>query len=116
MQALLVVDAQNEFSPRGLRPVPNHESAVRAILAHVTRARRERRPIAWIQHHNKPTESRAFVPGSWGAARSDGMGGREDGAGGRGTGLGSGIRRQWGAEAGRTDTRRGRAPAGAAAR
>ena len=78
MQALLVVDPQNEFSPRGLRPVPNHDSAVRAILAHVTRARQERRPIAWIQHHNKPSESRAFIPGSWGAELSEGMGRLED--------------------------------------
>jgi nicotinamidase-related amidase len=74
MQALLVVDAQNEFSPRGLRPVPNHASALRAILAHVARARAGNRPIAWVQHHNKPAESRAFVPGTWGAALSDGLG------------------------------------------
>ena len=28
MQALLVVDVQNEFSPEGLRPVPNHAEAL----------------------------------------------------------------------------------------
>lgn len=74
MQALLVVDAQNEFSPNGVRPVPNHAAAVRAILSHVGAARREARPIAWIQHHNKPGESRAFIPGTWGAELTVGMG------------------------------------------
>jgi nicotinamidase-related amidase len=74
MQALVVVDAQNEFSPNGLRPVPNHASALAAIHRHVTEARRNGNPIAWVQHYNKPTESRAFVPGSWGAALSPGLG------------------------------------------
>ena len=73
-QALLVVDAQNEFSARGLRAVPNHTEAMTAILAHVGEARAEGRPIAWVQHHNKPTESRAFVPGTWGAELSPGLG------------------------------------------
>ena len=75
-QALIVVDAQNEFSPTGLRPVPGHASALAAIVQHVASARAERRPIAWVQHHNRPTESRAFVPGSWGAAFSRGLGPR----------------------------------------
>jgi nicotinamidase-related amidase len=73
-QALIVVDAQNEFSAPGLRPVPNHASALEAIVEHVAVARARRRPIAWIQHHNRPDESRAFVPGSWGAALSPGLG------------------------------------------
>jgi nicotinamidase-related amidase len=74
MQALLVVDAQNEFSSAGQRAVPNHDAAVRAILAHVAQARNDARPIAWIQHFNKPEESPAFIPGTWGAALSPGMG------------------------------------------
>jgi nicotinamidase-related amidase len=74
MQALLVVDAQNEFSARGLRPVPNHPEPLVAILRHVEQARRDGRPIAWVRHHNKPTESPAFVPGSWGAELSPGIG------------------------------------------
>lgn len=74
MQALLVVDAQNEFSPRGLRPIADHAAALDAIRAHVATARAERRPIAWVQHHNRPDESRAFVPGSWGAELSPGLG------------------------------------------
>jgi nicotinamidase-related amidase len=74
MQALLVVDVQNEFSANGLRPVPNHEMALAAIHRHVAVARRAGRPIAWVRHHNKPTESRAFVPGSWGAEFSPGIG------------------------------------------
>lgn len=75
-QALVVVDAQNEFSAAGLRPVPNHTSALAAIVYHVDRARSEARPIAWVRHHNKPDESPAFIPGSWGAAFSPGLGPR----------------------------------------
>jgi nicotinamidase-related amidase len=76
MEALLVVDAQNEFSPRGLRPVANHASALRQIQARVDQARREGRPIAWVRHHNRPHESRAFIPGSWGAELSPDLGPR----------------------------------------
>jgi nicotinamidase-related amidase len=75
-QALIVVDAQNEFSAEGKRPVPNHTSALAAILDHVDRARGERRPIAWVRHHNKPSESPAFIPQSWGADFSPGLGPR----------------------------------------
>ncbi|HET7552727.1 MAG TPA: isochorismatase family cysteine hydrolase [Gemmatimonadaceae bacterium] len=67
MRALIVVDVQNEFSPSGLRPVPNHASALAAIQRWVDCARAEGWAIAWVQHHNRPDESRAFVPGSWGA-------------------------------------------------
>jgi nicotinamidase-related amidase len=74
MEALLVVDAQNEFSPRGRRPVPNHGEALERIFERVEEARRLRRPIAWLQHHNKPNESPAFIPGSWGAELSPGLG------------------------------------------
>lgn len=77
MQALIVVDAQNEFSPQGLRPVPNHAAALATILSHVDEARREGRPIGWVLHHNKPHESPAFVPGTWGAQLSPGLGPRE---------------------------------------
>jgi len=73
-QALIVVDAQNEFSAVGRRPVPNHTSALAAIVDHVDRARREGRPIAWVRHHNKPGESPAFLPNSWGAEFSAGLG------------------------------------------
>ena len=74
MQGLLVVDAQNEFSAKGLRPVPNHRQALEHIIQHAQAARDERRPIAWVRHHNKPQESKAFVPGSWGAELSAGLG------------------------------------------
>ena len=73
-QALIVVDAQNEFSAKGKRPVPNHVSALAAIVEHVEQARRDKRPIAWVRHHNKPNESPAFVPHSWGAEFSPGLG------------------------------------------
>lgn len=74
MQALIVVDAQNEFSAEGLRPVPNHTEALECIHARVTDARRSGLPIAWVRHHNRPNESRAFVPGTWGAELSSGLG------------------------------------------
>lgn len=76
-QALIVVDAQNEFSPGGKRTVPNHAAALAAILGHVERARDARQPIAWVRHHNRPHESPAFLPGSWGAELSPGLGPRE---------------------------------------
>ena len=79
MQALLVVDVQNEFSASGLRPVPNHASALAAIRGHVAEARRDRRPISWVKHYNRPNESRAFVPGTWGSELSPGMGPSEGG-------------------------------------
>lgn len=74
MKALLVVDAQNEFSPEGQRPVPNHAAALAHIRRHMRQTRMERQAIAWVQHYNKPHESRAFVPGSWGAELSPGLG------------------------------------------
>lgn len=74
--ALIIVDAQNEFSADGQRPVPNHRDALAAIGEHVARARREGQPIAWVQHHNRPSESAAFIPGSWGAELSPGLGPR----------------------------------------
>lgn len=77
MRALLVVDAQNEFSTRGLRAVPNHAQAIQHITELVQRSRDERQPIAWIRHHNRPDESRAFVPGSWGADLSPEFGPRD---------------------------------------
>jgi len=73
-EALIVIDAQNEFSATGLRPVPNHASALEVIMEHVAVARARQQPIAWVQHRNRPDESRAFVPGSWGAALSPGLG------------------------------------------
>jgi len=74
MQALLVIDAQNEFSAAGQRPVENHALALQAIEAHVQMARAKKQPIAWVKHYNRPHESRAFVPGTWGAELSPGLG------------------------------------------
>lgn len=73
-QALIVVDAQNEFSAGGKRPVPNHSAALAAIQHHVNRAREDRRVIAWVRHHNKPDESPAFTLGSWGVDFSPDLG------------------------------------------
>lgn len=74
MQVLIVVDAQNEFSADGLRPVPNHLEALECIRARVADARSGGLPIAWVRHYNKPSESRAFIPGTWGAELSPGLG------------------------------------------
>jgi nicotinamidase-related amidase len=74
MKALIIVDAQNEFSPQGRRPVPNHAHALETILRRVAEARGAGRPIAWVRHHNRPEEYPAFAPGSWGAAYSPGLG------------------------------------------
>ncbi len=74
MQALIVVDAQNEFSPEGRRPVPNHAAALARIHAWVAQARGEGWPIAWVRHYNRPHESPAFLPGTWGSELSPGLG------------------------------------------
>jgi len=74
MQALIVVDAQNEFSPEGLRAVPGHERYLKRIQRRVQEARQQKQPIAWVRHYNRPHESRAFVPGTWGSELSPGLG------------------------------------------
>jgi nicotinamidase-related amidase len=74
MRALVVVDAQNEFSPGGLRPVPNHAAVVAAITRRVEEARAAGWPIAWVRHHNRPGESIRFLPGTWGAEFTPGFG------------------------------------------
>jgi nicotinamidase-related amidase len=74
MQAVIVIDAQNEFSRNGKRPVPNFNGAIDGINARVGQARLFQRPIAWVRHFNRPDESPAFVPGSWGAEFHAGLG------------------------------------------
>lgn len=73
MQALIVVNPQNEFSPKGIRPVANHAEVLQRIAERVEEFRAECRPIAWIKHYNKPDEPIAFVPKSWGAEFSPGF-------------------------------------------
>ena len=74
MRTLIVIDAQNEFSRKGKRAVTNHADAMKVIAKRVEQARHEGRPIAWVRHHNRPTESPAFQPGTWGAEFSPGCG------------------------------------------
>ena len=74
MFSLIVVDVQNEFSADGERTVPDHASALARIQMQVHEARNSGVPIAWVKHHNRPDESPAFVPGSWGAELSLGLG------------------------------------------
>ena len=78
MRALIVIDVQNEFSMKGLRPVPDHAAILSVIHRHVADARENGYPIAWIRHHNLPSESPAFIPGSWGAGFSPGFGPKPD--------------------------------------
>jgi nicotinamidase-related amidase len=77
MKALLVVDVQNEFSLEGRRAVPNHSQALNRIQFHIEEARAGKMAIAWVQHHNRPHESPAFQPGTWGAELSSGLGPQE---------------------------------------
>ncbi|HEU5412592.1 MAG TPA: isochorismatase family cysteine hydrolase, partial [Candidatus Angelobacter sp.] len=65
---------QNEFSAKGLRAVPGHEEYLKRIQRRVQEAREQKQPIAWVQHYNRPHESRAFVPGTWGSELSPGLG------------------------------------------
>jgi nicotinamidase-related amidase len=78
MQALIVIDTQNEFSEKGKRPVPNHSSALKVIKQRVEQARQEGRPIAWVRHFNQPNESTAFIPDTWGSEFSAGLGPKPD--------------------------------------
>jgi nicotinamidase-related amidase len=74
MEALVVIDAQNEFGPLGQRAVEDHDRIVATIMERIREARAADRPIAFIRHHNLPGESSAFQPGSWGADYSNGIG------------------------------------------
>ncbi len=74
MYALIVIDAQNEFSREGKRPVPNFSNAVKRISERAEHARKENCPIAWIRHFNHPNETKAFVHNTWGAEFHSGFG------------------------------------------
>ena len=80
MQALIIIDAQNEFSSKGKRPVPGHSAAIEVIHKRVEQARATNSPIVWIRHFNKPTESQAFVPGTWGSEFVAGFGPKQGAA------------------------------------
>lgn len=74
MQVLIIIDAQNEFSAAGKRPVPHQPDVIKVIGRRVEEARAQNMPIAWVRHFNKPNESPAFIPGTWGAEFVAGMG------------------------------------------
>ncbi|WP_184549806.1 cysteine hydrolase family protein [Mucilaginibacter sp. FT3.2] len=74
MTAFIIIDVQNEFSAKGKRPVPDHPLVIEVIRAKVEQARENETPIAWVKHYNLPTESVAFVPGTWGAEFVEGFG------------------------------------------
>ncbi|MXV51412.1 isochorismatase family protein [Pedobacter sp. HMF7647] len=74
MQALIIIDAQNEFSGNGKRPVPDIERALKQIRRRLEQSRRNGSPIAWVRHFNKPDESPAFVPDTWGSEFLPGLG------------------------------------------
>ncbi|MHA4808976.1 cysteine hydrolase family protein [Flavitalea flava] len=74
MKTLIIIDAQNEFSPDGKRPVPGHSQIIDVIRNRVDQSRKTGGHIAWIRHFNRPTESPAFMPGTWGAEFVPGLG------------------------------------------
>ncbi len=78
MQVLIIIDAQNEFSANGKRPVPDQPAVIEIIRQRVEEARAQNKPIAWVRHFNKPNESPAFVPGTWGAEFVTEMGPKPD--------------------------------------
>src|ERR1700761_928410 len=78
MKALIIIDAQNEFSQQGKRPVPGHAAIIEVIKTRAEQFRAVGLPIAWVRHFNKPTESPAFVPGTWGAEFVEGLGPKQD--------------------------------------
>jgi len=72
MEALVVIDAQNEFSPEGAMAVEGHADALKEIAGRVADAREAGRPVVWILHNNAADAER-FRPGSWGAELSPGL-------------------------------------------
>jgi nicotinamidase-related amidase len=74
MKALVLIDVQNEFTPEGKRPIANIGEAIYVIQQHVDQARENGTPIVWIRHFNKPHESPAFVPNTWGSEFIPGFG------------------------------------------
>jgi nicotinamidase-related amidase len=72
LEALVLIDVQNDFSPEGKMTVEGHAQALREIAGRVAAARGEGRPVAWILHHNAPGYRR-FAPGTWGAELSSGL-------------------------------------------
>lgn len=71
-EALVVIDAQNEFSPAGALAAADHAAVLEEIAGRVADARETGRPIAWILHNNAASAER-FVPGGWGAELSPGL-------------------------------------------
>ncbi|WP_162618599.1 isochorismatase family cysteine hydrolase [Pedobacter yulinensis] len=74
MQTLVIIDAQNEFSAGGKRPVPDVLPALEVIKKRIAIARKNGTPIAWVRHFNRPHESPAFMPGTWGSEYLPGLG------------------------------------------
>ena len=72
MEALVVVDTQNEFSPEGAMAVEGHAAALEEIAGRVAAAREAGQPIAWIVHNNGADAERVRL-GSWGAELSPGL-------------------------------------------
>lgn len=72
MEALVVIDVQNEFSPEGAMAAEDHAAVLGEIAGRVAGARAAGMPIAWILHNN-PAGAKRFVPGSWGAELSSGL-------------------------------------------
>ncbi|MEZ4841713.1 MAG: isochorismatase family cysteine hydrolase [Flavobacteriaceae bacterium] len=78
MKAIIIIDAQNEFSKNGKRPVPNFIDVIKEIFKRVEFARENNTPIAWVRHFNQPNESSAYIPGTWGSEFYTGLGPLKD--------------------------------------
>ena len=65
MEALIVIDPQNDFSPRGAYPASGYEGALEGIKRAVARARAADEPVFWIRHENAEGKGR-FEPRTWG--------------------------------------------------
>jgi nicotinamidase-related amidase len=72
MEALVVIDTQNDFSPDGAMAAEGHAAALEKIAGRIAGARAAGQPIAWIVHNNAADAER-FRPGSWGAELSPGL-------------------------------------------
>jgi nicotinamidase-related amidase len=72
VEALVVIDAQNDFSPEGAYPASGYTEAVEVIRRAVDDAHAAGRPVIWIRHEN-PHRNGRFEPGSWGAELDPGL-------------------------------------------
>jgi nicotinamidase-related amidase len=67
IEALLLVDIQNDYFPGGAYPVPGSEAAAATAARLLAAFRRQGRPVVHIQHIATRPGSTFFLPGTAGA-------------------------------------------------